>query len=208
MHIATRLSDEVELGAVRRDTMSLEVARGDSGFEDRVRLWAQFLREYEITYPLAERNGQPSEALQQVYNAFLATGGGELSFDFQDWRDHGVEDETFGVGDATETEFPLVKSYPFGTANHVRRIYRPVSAITIKVDDVAVSSDDYTVDYDLGIVTFDTAPANEAILTWTGSFNVPVRFDPSIQSSAPTTVHEKFDTFTLYEVRLREEDFA
>jgi hypothetical protein len=54
----------------------------------------------------------------------------------------------------------------------------------------------------------DTAPANGVELTWTGEFNVPVRFDPQIQSSAPTTNLEKFDTFTLYEVRLKAADFA
>jgi uncharacterized protein (TIGR02217 family) len=209
MHIGTRLSDEVELGALRRDTMNLEIQRGDSGYEDRVRLWSQFLREYEITYPLADRDGSPSEALQQVYNAFLATGGGEDSFDFEDWRDHEVEDEEFGVGDASETEFPLFKSYAFGTRTHTRRIYRPVTgSVTIKANGVTVNPADYTLNLNLGIVTFDSAPASLASLTWTGSFYVPVRFDPQIQSIAPTTTHEKFDTFTLYEVRLREEDFA
>lgn len=208
MHITTRLSDEVELGAIRRDTMNLEIVRNDSGHEDRNRLWSQFLREYEITYPLQDRDGGPSTSLGQVYEAFLATGGGEDSFDFQDWRDYTAEDELFGIGDASETEFSLVKSYEFGTRTHTRRIYRPVLSISIKKDGVTVNPADYTVDYDLGIVTMDTAPASLAELTWSGEFNVPVRFDPSIQSSAPTTVHEKFDTFTLFEVRLREADFV
>jgi uncharacterized protein (TIGR02217 family) len=208
MHIATRLSDEVELGAIRRDTMNLNIIRTDSGFEDRSRLWAQFLREFEITYPTQQRNGQPSDSLQQVYNAFLASGGGEDSFDFQDWRDYSVTDEVFGIGDGAETDFELVKTYTFGSRTHERRIFRPVSAISIKADDVTVPGADYTVDYELGIVTFDVAPLNAVELTWTGTFNVPVRFDPTIQSSAPTTNLEKFDTFTLYEVRLREADFA
>jgi uncharacterized protein (TIGR02217 family) len=208
MHIATRLSDEVELGAIRRDTMNLQVVRTDSGFEDRVRLWTQYLREYEITYPLQDRNGSPSDSLQQVYNAFLASGGGEDSFDFQDWRDFSVTDEVFGIGDGAETEFELIKTYTFGTREHQRRIFRPVSAISIEADGVAVAGADYTVDYELGIVTMDTAPANGVELTWTGEFNVPVRFDPQIQSSAPTTNLEKFDTFTLYEVRLKAADFA
>jgi uncharacterized protein (TIGR02217 family) len=208
MHISQRLSDEVELGALRRDTMQLEIIRGDSGFEDRNRLWSQFLREYEITYPIAERNGSASDALMEVYNAFLATGGGEDSFDFEDWRDNEVTDEVFGVGDGAETEFTLIKSYTFGSAIHARRIYRPVSGIAIKANDVTVNPTDYTVDYELGIVTFDAAPTNGHDLAWTGSFNVPVRFDPTIQSTAPTTNLEKFDTFTLFEVRLRAEDFS
>lgn len=208
MHIATRLSDEVEIGAIRRDTMNLEIVRNDSGHEDRNRLWSQFLREYEITYPLQARNGGPSTSLGQVYDAFLATGGGEDSFDFQDWRDYTATDELFGVGDGVETEFNLVKSYEFGSRTHTRRIYRPVSAISIKKNGVTVNPADYTVDYDLGIVTFDAAVTNLHEVTWSGEFNVPVRFDPTIQSSAPTTDQEKYDTFTLFEVRLREADFV
>jgi uncharacterized protein (TIGR02217 family) len=209
MHIATRLSDEVELGAVWRGRMQLEIIRTDSGFEDRSRLWSQFLREFEITYPLMERNGQPSNALQQVYNAFYASGGGEDSFDFQDWRDYTVTDGAFGIGDGAETEFELVKVYTYGSREHQRRIYRPVSgSVSIKADGVTVAPADYAVDYDLGIITFDVAPLNAVELTWSGEFNVPVRFDQEIQSSAPTTEHEKYDTFTLYEVRLREADFA
>lgn len=211
MHVATRLSDEVELGAIRRDTMALDIVRTDSGHEDRNRLWSQFLREYEVTYPIALRNGEPSGALATVYAAFLATGGGEDSFDFQDWRDYSVEEEAFGTGDGTTTAFNLLKTYTFGSRSHVRRIYRPVSAIAIQKNGITVNPADYTVDYELGIVTFDVAPLGGGTpdeLSWTGDFNVPVRFDPSMQSSAPTTVHEKFDTFTLYEVRLKAEDFA
>ena len=207
MHIATRLSDEVELGAIRRDTMNLDVIRSDSGHEDRVRLWSQFLREYEITYPIASR-GATSEPLQEVYNAFLATGGGEYSFDFEDWRDKTATDEVFGIGDGADTTFSFVKSYSFGSATHERRIYRLNGSPTIKADGVTVAPADYTLDTELGTITFDVAPLNAVELTWTGNFYVPVRFDSTIQSTAPTTEHEKYDTFTLFEVRLREADFA
>lgn len=207
MHISTRLPTNVELGAIRRDTMNLEIVRADGGFEDRNRLWSQFLREYEISYPIARRDGSPTDALAKVYDAFLASGGGTDSFDFKDWRDNAVTDEPFGTGDGVTTVFPLSKSYVFGTAVHLRRIYRPVSAITVKKAAV-VQSSGITIDYELGTVTFTVAPALGAALTWTGSFNVPVRFDPSLQSSAVTINNEKYDTFTLFETRLRSEDFA
>lgn len=208
MHIATRLPKNVELGAIRRDTMNLEIVRQDGGFERRNRLWSQFLREYEITYPIANRNGAPTEALAKVYDAFLASGGGEDSFDFEDWRDHSATDQPLGSGDGIETIFPLFKLYEFGSRSHSRRIYRPVSAISVEAASVTVNPADYTVDYELGVVTFDTAPALGVALTWSGTFNVPVRFDPTIQSVAQTIQNEKFDTFTLFEVRLKAEDFA
>lgn len=206
MHVGTRLSDNVELGAIRRDTMNLEIVRQDGGFEKRNRLWSQFLREYEISYPIGKRD--TSTVLAEIYNAYLATGGGEDSFDFEDWRDKAATDELFGVGDGAETEFSLIKTYTFGSRSHQRRIYRPVSAITIDADGVLVSASDYTVDYDMGTVTFDVAPLVDVDLTWSGSFYVPVRFEPTLQSVGVTTELEKYDTFNLIEVRLREEDFA
>lgn len=209
MHVGTRLSDQVENGATRRDTMNLEIVRADGGYEKRNRLWSQFLREYEISYPLAVR--ETSTVLAEIYNAYLATGGGEDSFDFEDWRDNEVTDESFGIGDGATTEFPLVKSYAFGTRTHTRRIYRAVSPISIKKNGVTVDPADYAVDYNLGIVTMDVAPVGGGTpdeLTWTGNFYVPVRFDPSLQSVGVNAIHEKYDTFTLFEVRLREEDFA
>lgn len=208
MHISTRLSDEVELGALWRAKMNLEVIESDSGHEDRSRRWSQFLREFEVSYPMANRAGSPSDPLIEVYNAFFATGGGEDSFDFEDWRDKTATDEVFGIGDGADVTFSFVKTYTFGSASHTRRIYRPVSGtVTIDADGVLVNAADYTVDYELGTVTFDAAPLNAVELTWSGSFYVPVRFDSQIQSTAPTTEHEKYDTFTLFEVRLRAEDF-
>lgn len=206
MHVGTRLSNHVENGAIRRDTMNLDIVRQDGGFEKRNRLWSQFLREYEITYPLDVRAS--SDVLAEVYNAYLSTGGGEDSFDFEDWRDNEATDAAFGIGDASETVFNLSKSYSFGSNVHARRIYRPVSAISIKNDGVTVNPSDYTVDYDMGVVTFDVAPGSGDVLTWTGNFYVPVRFEPTLQSVGVNAVHEKYDTFTLIEVRLREEDFA
>lgn len=205
MHVGTRLSNHVENGAIRRDTMNLDVVRQDGGFEHRNRLWSQFLGEYEITYPLDVR--ETSAILAEVRAAFFATGGGEDSFDFEDWRDKTATDELFGIGDGAQVAFPLIKTYTFGSQSHERRIYRPVSAIAIEKEGVAVNPTDYDVDYDLGIVTFDTAPPNGDEVTWSGSFYVPVRFEPTLQSVGVNAVHEKYDTFNLIEVRLRSEDF-
>ena len=204
MHVDFRHSNEVELGATRRLKMKLAITEDDSGFEDRNRTWSQFKREYDIAFPISARD---HERLTEVTDAFLATGGGEDSFDFEDWRDHTATDEAFGTGDATETEFALIKTHSFGSRSHERRIYRPVSPIAIEIDGVAVPDTDYTVDYDLGIVTFDTAPDVGEVLTWSGEFYVPVRFDGEQLSTAVTTDQEHLDTITLYEVRLKAEDF-
>lgn len=212
MHIATRLSDEIELGALRRETMDLIITRNDGGFEDINRQWSQFLCEYEVTYPVSLRTGSN---FLEVRNAFRATGGGEHSFELKDWADFQVEEEGFGTGDGSDLTFQLVKGYTFGSLAHARIIQRPVIVdgdveeleFEIQANGTPVSESDYTVS-SLGLVTFDVAPANGVELTWTGEFNVPVRFDKVIQSAAPATHLEKFDSFLLVEKRLRSEDFS
>lgn len=204
MHINQRLPLNVELGAVWRARMQLEVVETDGGFEDVNRRWENFLRAFDVTYPIARRD---SSMLAGVTAAFLATGAGEYSFDFRDWRDHTATDAALGLGDGTRTSWPLVKLYAFGTAEHVRRIYRPLAAgLAFKVDGVVTPA--VTVDLDLGNVTFTVPPAPDAVLSWSGEFNVPVRFDQVLESEAVTTQLEHTQRFTLLEKRLRASDFA
>lgn len=205
-HVSSRLPTSVELGAVWRAKMQLEIVQNDGGFEDVNRRWEDFLREFEVGYPVSRRD---SSLLAQVTDAFLATGGGEYSFDFRDWRDHQVTDEPFAIGDGATTIFPLIKSHAFGTVTHVRRIFRPVSPITLKKNGVETSSG-FTVDYNLGIVTFTAAPVGGGTpdsWSWSGEFNVPVRFDKVLSSEAATIHNEHLEKFTLVEKRLRPEDF-
>jgi uncharacterized protein (TIGR02217 family) len=204
MHIDARLPDEIELGAERRERFNVEVATSDSGYEDRNSLWEQPLVEYEISFPPSTRDATP---YTQVIAAFRATGGGRDSFDLEDWSDHEATNEPFGTGDGLEDTFSLIKTYTFGSASLERRVYRPGDDLVIKANGVTVSSSDYTVS-DIGVVEFDTPPANEAALTWSGTFYIPVRFDMELSLTGLASHLDHIDTFSLVEVRLRSEDFA
>jgi uncharacterized protein (TIGR02217 family) len=204
-HVAHRLSAPIELGAKRVVRMDLTVTPMDGGTEARERRWDQFLFDFEVSFPVGKRAGNTN--LDEVTAAFLATGGGELSFDLRDYRESSVTDEAFGVGDGSTKVFPLTRTYAFGPVSHVRRIYRPVSPITVKKAGI-VQSSGYTVDYQLGVVTFTAAPAAAAVLSWSGDFNVPVRFDREQISQAVSIHNEHIETLTLYGVRLSAADFA
>lgn len=204
MHIDARLPDEIELGAQKRERFNVEIATSDSGHEDRNSIWEQPLVDYEVSFPPSTRDATP---YMQVLAAFRATGGGRDSFDLEDWSDHECTNEPFGTGDGIEDEFALIKTYSFGSASLERRIYRPGADLVIKANGVTVSSSDYVVS-NVGVVTFDTPPANDAALTFTGTFYVPVRFDLELTLTGEATHLDHIDTFTLVEVRLRDEDFA
>ena len=84
----------------------------------------------------------------------------------------------FGEGDGTTTVFGLYKTYTSGGVTRTRRIVKPVSAsVSIYKDGVLQTvTTHYTIDYATGIVTFTAAPGDNLPLTWTGRFDVPVRF--------------------------------
>lgn len=198
MHINARLPTQVEIGAMRIDTdfEDTEVVTTDGGREVSNIRTAQSSLRFEISYPHSAQDA----VYLAVKNAYKASRGGN-SFDFQDHSEYLATDEEFGVGDGATTIFPLVKQYTFGANTYERRIYRPVSAISLKVDGVAFPAG-YSVNYTLGIVTFTSAPADGAILSWSGEFNVPVRFDSTFNTAMPATHLVHVETMILKEVSL------
>jgi uncharacterized protein (TIGR02217 family) len=85
--------------------------------------------------------------------------------------------QQIGVGNAALTQFQLVKTYVSGTEIVTRQIKKPVSG-TVKVYKNAVlQTSGYSVDYEVGKVTFTTAPAVGVVVTADFEFDAPVRFD-------------------------------
>lgn len=197
-HLNERLPVEVEINAMRIDTdfEDVEIARSDGGRETSNIRTSQSPLRFEISYP----HSQQDAIYLAVKAAYKASRGGH-SFDFQDHSEYQATDEQFGTGDGATTVFNLYKSYTFGGVIYSRRIYRPVSPISLKVDGVAFPAG-YSVNYTTGIVTFSSAPALDEILTWSGDFNVPVRFDSTFNTAlpAPHLVHP--ETMILKEVPL------
>lgn len=197
-HIATRLSTHVEINATRRLSWDVEKVRTDGGYEVRNARWSQPLYAFDVAYPAAMRDDATYQSVSQAYHA---TGGGLDSFAFRDWADYQCTDEPFGTGDGTTTVFPLIKSYTFGSAEFFRRIYLPVSAITVKKDGVTLMSG-YSVNYSTGNVTLTVAPLEGEELSWTGDFDIPVRFEGDFETTGMATHLEHIETITLQEVRL------
>jgi uncharacterized protein (TIGR02217 family) len=197
-HIATRLSDHVEIGAVRVDSDDIEIVTTDGGNEVRNARVSQSLLRFEISFPTSERD---DAVFLEVRNAYRATRGGLHSFKFKDWSDYQATDEQFGTGDGSTTVFSLVKTYAFGSAEHERRIYNPVSPVALKGNGVTIGAG-YSVNYATGVVTFTVAPLAAVVLTWTGEFDVPVRFDGPLQSTGLAAHLEHHESITFQEVRL------
>jgi uncharacterized protein (TIGR02217 family) len=175
----TRLPTGVESGAQGGPLFKTTVLVAASGDEQRIVEWDICRGEWDIGYGISSKTD-----LLLVVATFRACLGRAHAFRFKDWADFEATDQTFGTGDGSTTEFQLKKTYNSYqddgvtvVRSYVRNIYLPLSSsIIIKDNGSTVNPADYTVQSG-GTILFDTAPVNGHTLTWTGEFDVPVRFD-------------------------------
>ena len=174
-----RLPMEVEMGAQGGPLFKTTILVAASGDEQRIVEWDIARGEWDIGYGISS-----TTLLRQVIAFFRAVLGRAHAFRFRDHSDFEATDAVFGTGDGSTTDFQLAIPYHSyqddGTTvvrTYTRNIFVPASSpLTIKDNGSTVNP----ADYDLlsgGIISFDTAPTNAHVLTWTGEFDVPVRFD-------------------------------
>jgi uncharacterized protein (TIGR02217 family) len=163
---------DVALGARGGPERMTDIVTLSSGREERNQRWAQSRRRYNAAY------GIKSRADMQAVLVFFEERRGR--FHSLLWRD-GLDcssngAQVLGTGDGTTTQFQLTKTYGADFAPYARPVTKPVAeTVNVFVDGSATSA--FTVNDLTGIVTFDAAPAEGAVLTASFEFDVPVRFD-------------------------------
>jgi uncharacterized protein (TIGR02217 family) len=157
-----------------------DVVTTASGREERNTRWANSKRRYNAGFGV--------KSLDDIHNvvAFFEERRGRLhAFRWKDYADFKsckvsatptALDQIIGTGSAVTTSFQLVKKYGTGTRDYIRNITAPVAG-TILVAINGVSNTLFTANLLTGIVTFNTPPALNAMITAGFEFDVPVRFD-------------------------------
>jgi uncharacterized protein (TIGR02217 family) len=181
-----RLPVGIEKGSRFSPTFQNVIQEALAGNEQRYAQWTKCRGVGDISYGLLNSTDATGDfrAIVAIYRAHF---GSLLPFRFKDWTDYSCTDELFGTGDGSTVAFQLRKTYDplfiltnvAGTVLYVRDITLVATTSTpvIKVDGVTKTVvTDYTISSS-GLVTFTSAPANTKICTWTGEFDVPVRFD-------------------------------
>jgi hypothetical protein len=82
--LSSTLPPQVEIGALRRLRYSTEIVTTDGGAEVRNARWEEPLREFEISFPISDRDNSIYNAVKDLYDEAL---GGLYSFNFVDWTD-------------------------------------------------------------------------------------------------------------------------
>lgn len=116
------------------------------------------------------RVDDPTSPIAQLMALFFRCKGRAGTFLLTDPNDCNVLGWQFGTGDGTSKAFLLTR--PIGTDGDVDIVQNP-STITISVSGTPTVL--YSID-NRGIVTFNSPPALNAPITWTGTFDFRLRF--------------------------------
>ena len=166
--IETRLSPKAERGFSAIPESSTRIITLNNGHERRNGNWANKRRRYS-----AQHAAWTQAMRDELLNLIHATEGALYGFLYKDWSDYRVTNQSLGTAPSGTTAVQLAKDYTFGARTHTRTITRPDAAtVTVYEDGVAKAG---TLDATTGLFTPGTAWAGGAV-TWTGEFNVPVRF--------------------------------
>lgn len=176
---AVRFPLDVALGARGGPERKTDVVTLAGGGEQRNGRWQHSRRRYNAGY------GVKSRADMQAVLAFFEERRGRLhGFLWRDGIDHSSNgavptplDQAIGTGNGTRTSFALTKRYGAAFDPYLRPITRPVAgSVRVAVAGVELTSG-WSVDTATGVVGFNVAPANGAVVTAGFLFDVPVRFD-------------------------------
>lgn len=147
------------------------VQRTVSGREFRAPFMSYPLWEFSLNYEVLRAATAYAE-LQTLMGFFNARLGAYDSFLYTDSNDNSVTDYQFGTGDGTTVAFQLTRAL----GGFIEPVMNVNALTNIKKGGAVQSSPtDYSID-SAGLVTFTSAPAGAAVLTWTGSFYFRVRF--------------------------------
>ncbi len=200
---------DISYGSVGGPGFNTGIVETDSGNEERVQRWAgSGRRKYNAAYGVKDM-----PTLATLISFHIARQGATNGFRYKDFFDFTTAsdhqsaitsvDVDIGVGTGSQTQFQLIKKYTSGPVTRTRNITKPVSGTTkVALDDVEQSSG-FSVSTTTGIVTFTTPPANGVVVSAGCEFDVPVRFDISVDDFLPLT-HDFFGSGSVSDIPLVE----
>lgn len=138
-----------------------------SGIDTRFQLWTYPRWKYDLPFSVLHSDSRAE--LQTLAGFYNSLGGSAQTFQYTDPLDNSATTESIGTGDGVTTGFQLVRIF----GGFIEPVFAPTTQ-TIYINGTSTAA--YTIGT-TGLVTFTTAPASGAALTWTGTFNWLCRFD-------------------------------
>jgi uncharacterized protein (TIGR02217 family) len=164
-----RFPDRIAYGAQGGPEFSTQVVVTAGGNESRNARWAYPRQRWDVSQGI---NSQAD--FENLRAFFMIAQGRRNGWRFKDWTDFRVTATQSAVVQLSSTTWQLAKRYALGGASVLRPITKPVTGTVVA--QVSAAPVAHTVDYTTGVLTIASAPATAAI-TWSGEFDVPMRFD-------------------------------
>lgn len=165
--IEQRLLDEVGFGFNGGPTWSTGQVVLRSGIIRRNVRRSRPISKFRGSY-----NNRDAIKAAELLAAFNATNGAAYGFRFRNHIDYKATAESLGIALGGAQAVQLTKAYTFGSKTTSVSIRKPNTDVVIYADGAPVSA---SIDTTTGIVTF-TATVGQ-VMTWTGTFDVPVMFE-------------------------------
>ena len=160
VYLPKGLAEGTRMGPV----FSTVVITTKSGKEQRVGLWAQPRIQGVINI-----NKDNRAAFKALIAFYRARQGKLRGFRLRDWTDYDALDQP--CLSLSSSTLQLIKEYAAGVQRPIRKPV--VTSVILKRSGTIYTS--YTLDASTGIVTL--TGATSGTFTWSGQFDIPVRFD-------------------------------
>lgn len=164
----------VDFTVEKTPTFSTGLKRASSGREIRSSYWSAPLYSFKLQHNVIRDRASLPE-LKSLWGFFNSRQGRYGSFFYQDPSDNAVTAEPLATGDGVTTTFQFVrqvgKGTPYATTEPVYALWLTP---TVSINGTPTAA--FTI-APWGLITFTSAPANAAAITWTGGFLYVCRFD-------------------------------
>lgn len=159
------------------------IVTAKNGSEQRNINWSNNRMKYNIINGIKTKN-----ELDEIMTFFRNVRGQGYGFRFKDWSDYSVKNQIIGIGNGEKKSFQLIKTYSVNNNTYIRKIKKPViSTIFVYLNGNQVN--DFSLDLTTGILTFDTAPDSDLVITTDFEFDVPVRFNNDLLEITMNTIN-------------------
>ncbi len=151
---------------------STKIQSAISGRETRAAFMSYPLWDITFSYEFL-RNNATYQELDTLVGFFLQVKGSWDDFLVSIPNDNSVTSMQFGTGNGTQVAFQLTRTRGAGGFSFVEPVQNVQTITNVKINGVATTA--YTINSS-GLITFTTAPASSAVITWTGSYYYRCRF--------------------------------
>lgn len=167
-----RMNPDLTFGAQGGPVFSTSRAMTVGGFEQTNKNWSSPLHRYNVQHCI-----KTQADFEEILNFFYVVSGAFDGFRFKDWNDY-TDDGRGVLTLVTGDTYQMFKTYTKGARTFNRKISKPVTGVKIfrtrsgTTTDITATS---TITFSTGSVVVTSHVAGDTY-TWTGEFDVPVRF--------------------------------